>query len=1286
MPGPFAPFTGGRISEVVNQEAALCKSCLPSSRKEDKVDKFCKDYENFISVPDAHKSFISSWEHEKKKVDPDEKPYKMLLRCLWKSFRVDFFKAFLAKLTWSVLVIWSIYYFVFDILDFINKRDKGTPINKGEYYEFYLCGGFFATMFVLSIGIQQMGIYSSILGSKVKAALTTEIYKKMIVRDPYGSKADIVALVAKDVEKLAEACLSLQYLWSGIFETLAAFAVTLILLGATILPGVAMMAIFMPLQYYMGMVVAYRKKDLAVVSDERISLMEEIMRSIKLIKIYGWEASFFKNLNDIRAQESRLADGINNYKSTILGLIFSLPPMLCVVIFGTKEAMGDIESVVVFTAMSFFNTLRVPFSKLPKSLRDVLDALSSMERIQAFLLEPELSVAERKSDASYDYQGITFRNACMSYGMNGAILLNDVNMTIPQGSLVMVAGPVASGKSNLLKAILGDMTIRSGQCLSPASKAYVPQTPWTALGTVRDNIVFGLPFDEAFYRRVIFACALEPDLKMMPLGDQTWIGERGGNLSGGQKQRIALARAAYSRAKLYVLDSPLSAVDMYTCQHIFKLCIKDMMIAGGGTVVLATHQTELFAMSDHLVVMKENKVAYNAKYSFKGIKHLFPNFCGDEVAETTAPGSSQAVKHPKPTDPHTGSQDILEHPDHSVKVTHDALVPLKPHAPMTPTPSTKKLVTKTTDHHDEGSIYLWYIQKIGVCLFTTATLIFVVGQIFRVYSDNWVSVWTKRKYEPERTADSFYAGLYGLLVFVFLCMSFLRAFFYFRTGKVGAMNIHDAAFAAALKAPMHFFHVTPVGKLLAFFSKDVEIIDDQLVDNVLMFQIMFWIFIMACGVVAYNLIFFLAIVAALGVVYIYTVYNYIQASMPLMRAAEESGSHVVAHTAETLSGLAVVRAFRMEERFVNENVGLQAKSAVSTFSIANLSLWLAFRVDLIGALLVLGCCLLAVIDTSMDAPIAGLIVSNSFQILLFFSIMSRLMGDFHDNMKSVNMAREICNLEAEQEPEREVQPPANWPAKGEICFEGVVMPYLPGQPPTLKGINFTIKEGEKIGVVGRTGAGKSSLIVALYRLAEISEGRIRVDNVDCSMVNLHKLRSSMAIIPQEPVMFSGTLRYNLDPFNQHTDEALWDVLGKCLLGPVVRANKDGLNARVEMMGSNFSLGTQQLICLARAMLNPSRVLLLDEATAALDSDTNAAVQQVLQQHFSHRTIFTIAHRLDTIIDSDRILVMNAGVVAEFDTPHNLLEKTDSIFHELCMNTGRAQFEVLAARARTNVAY
>jgi ABC-type multidrug transport system fused ATPase/permease subunit len=261
--------------------------------------------------------------------------------------------------------------------------------------------------------------------------------------------------------------------------------------------------------------------------------------------------------------------------------------------------------------------------------------------------------------------------------------------------------------------------------------------------------------------------------------------------------------------------------------------------------------------------------------------------------------------------------------------------------------------------------------------------------------------------------------------------------------------------------------------------------------------------------------------------------------------------------------------------------------------------------------------------------------------------------------------------------------PTVWPSKGEINFEGVVMPYLPNSPPVLKGISFSIRPGEKVGVVGRTGAGKSSLIVALYRLAEISEGKIEVDSIDCSFVNLNKLRSSMAIIPQEPVMFGGTLRSNLDPFNQHDDEELLDVLYKCLLGPVMEANEDGLDAKVDLMGSNYSLGTQQLICLARAMLKPSRILLMDEATAALDSDTDAAVQQVLKEHFSDRTIFTIAHRLDTIITSDRILTVNSGVVAEYERPDVLLEDPESIFYELCMNAGISQFEALAAKARAN---
>jgi ABC-type multidrug transport system fused ATPase/permease subunit len=1245
----FHWITGGRVGEIVNQESRWCGG---NSGEHDKFEKFCEKYEGFIDVVKSYSTFCDNWEREKKEASSPR-----VLRALTKSFYGDLFKAFVSKLVWSILVIFSIWYFVFEILDFIKAKSNGIKASVNK--EFYLCAGFMACMFFLSVGIQQMGMYSSYLGAKVKAALTTAIYKKIITREGYASDANVVSLVAKDVEKLAEACLSLQYLWSGIFETLAVLAVTFTLLGATILPGIGLMFVFMPLQYCLGVVVAYRKKTLAKVSSKRISLTEEILRGIKLIKIYGWEASFSKNVEALRDEETILLDRINRIKAAILGFIFCLPPLMSLVIFGTQEATGTIESVVVFTALSFFNTLRVPFSKLPKSLRDVLDAFSCLERIQNFLLEPDLSNADTV-DAVSSNPGIVFRNVSLSYGRGAKKVLNGINLNIPAGSLMMVAGPVASGKSNLLKSILGDLTICEGTCSVSASKAYVPQTPWTALGTVRENILFGKPYDEAYYHKVIHACALETDLKIMENGDQTWIGERGGNLSGGQKQRIALARAAYSRADLYVLDSPLSAVDMYTCQHIFKYCIRDLMIAGGGTVVLATHQTELFSMSDHLVVMQEGKMAYNDKYSYNGIKHLFPNFSGDgddsgEIEQKRKPSKAtqESDKRKKDTD--------------------------------TETPAVKPQVTVANE--SDENVYIWYIKKLGVCMFMTAILIFIVGQIMRVYSDVWISVWSKRTYDKQGfpfNTDEFYALMYTMLVLVFLAFAFLRAYFYFFVGSIGSKRIHDGSMKCALEAPMHFFHVTPIGKLLAYFSQDMETIDDMLVDNMLMFQIFAWVLILALSVVAYNLPMFLAIVAGLTVMYLYIVFIFIRTSVPLKKAAGQAASHVVAHTAETLSGLSVVRAFRMQERFVNENLQFQSKSTVVTFSLANLSLWLAFRVDIIGALLVLTCCLLAVLDSSMDAAIAGLIVSNSFQILLFFSIMSRTMGEVHDNMNAIDKAKVMTNLEAEREPEPEhelKEIPAKWPSKGEIAFEGVVMPYLPNHPPVLRGITFSIREGEKVGVVGRTGAGKSSLIVALYRLAEISSGKIHVDSIDCSRVSLNKLRSSMAIIPQEPVMFGGTLRTNLDPFNEHQDRELLDVLHKCLLAPMLKANPDGLNTKVEPMGTNFSLGTQQLICLARAMLNPSRVLLLDEATAALDSDTNAAVQQVLKDHFYDRTIFTIAHRLDTIIESDRILVMNAGVVSEYDPPHVLLENPDSLFYELCMNTGKAQFEVLKGKAK-----
>jgi ABC-type multidrug transport system fused ATPase/permease subunit len=484
----FNPITGGRVSEIVAQQnQSKCLSCcLPSNNDDDKFEKFCDNYKGFIDVRSSYDIFATQWDLIKIKYASSvnkKRSAPLLINALYKSFPGDLFKAFLGKLTWSILVIFSIWFFIFEILDYIKDNDTGTYVAPVPNYEYILIAGFAINMLLLSIGIQQMGMYSSYLGSKCKAALTTAIFKKMIVRDSYDSDADVVALVAKDVEKIAEACLSLQYLWSGIFETFVVLFVLIGLMGAAILPGVGVMLVFLPLQYYLGLIVAFRKKKLADVSVKRTTLMEEIFRSIKLIKIYGWEASFFKKIQDVRDEEKSLVANINCLQATIYGLIFSLPPMVSCAVFGTKEATGTIDAVVVFTTLSFFNTLRVPFSKLPKSLRDVLDALAAAQRVQDFLLEPDLHpelVGQTKmSEHDECGKGIVFDNASFAYGETAATVLNDIHLNVKAGSLMMVAGPVASGKSNLLKSILGDLTIRGGSASESHSRAYVPQVPWT---------------------------------------------------------------------------------------------------------------------------------------------------------------------------------------------------------------------------------------------------------------------------------------------------------------------------------------------------------------------------------------------------------------------------------------------------------------------------------------------------------------------------------------------------------------------------------------------------------------------------------------------------------------------------------------------------------------------------------------------------------------------------------------------------------------------------------------
>ncbi|XP_033345551.1 multidrug resistance-associated protein 4-like isoform X2 [Bombus vosnesenskii] len=882
--------------------------------------------------------------------------------------------------------------------------------------------------------------------------------------------------------------------------------------------------------------------------------------------------------------------------------------------------------------------------------------------------------------------------------------LEDVNLEIQKGKIYAIIGMVGAGKSSFLSAILGEIEVTGGHVKVNGSLSYAGQEAWVFGSTVRQNILFGQPYDRQLYQKVVKACSLQRDFKQFPQGDQTVVGERGSSLSGGQKARINLARSLYRQADIYLLDDPLSAVDTHVSKHLFEECIQRYL--AGKTRILATHQLQYVKNVDAIILIEQGKVTVFSQ--FQDLLSQRPEYAELLAAESESTEDSSLEKssmkrqfsssstRSRTPEASSGGTDDEEEDENSEKF-NDGLE------------GTSRGVVK-------GPIFIKYFQTgANLCLACTVLLLFICTQFTASLNDYFVPILvneeeTRHYYIAQAKLNatnntsienldisSMYNSMYvytAIIVGLF-CIGITRSLTFYKVCILCSQKLHDMAFSALIRTGMRFFDTNPSGRILNRFSKDMGAIDELLPKAILdagqICMMMFGSLAVSCII---NPLFLIPIVF-LGTVFYWIRKVFLRTSKNIKRMEGMTRSPVFTHLNATLNGLSTIRAYCAQDILRKEFDKLQDVHTSTVYMYIVASTGFGFSLDVfcfVFTSLVIFSFLL--LQQSFSGGEVGLAITQVMAMTGMIQWGMRQNAEVANQMMSVERVLEYTQIVPEpnlrdrgkfaKKIEKQLPLPANapknWPTDGMIRFRNVYLKYVEDDPPVLKGLNLVINPGEKIGIVGRTGAGKSSLISALFRLAKI-EGVIEIDGIDTGSICLEDLRRNISIIPQDPVLFSGTLRRNLDPFNEFTDKALWEVLDEVELKDAVITAGTGLESRVLDRGSNYSVGQRQLVCLARAILRNNKILMLDEATANVDPQTDALIQHTIRKKFAKCTVLTIAHRLNTIMDSNKVLVMDKGRMAEYDHPHILLQNNYSQFKSLVKESDRAMYDQLVKVAK-----
>ncbi len=1192
----------------------------------------------------------------KNKLNDSTFPDYAILYALFLTFKGEYSFAILAStLAYGFVIVSPI--LVKKLIEVVENKVliPSSPINDGIGYALgiALCTAF--------AGLFHNHCFqnSKLVATHARSIITRSLMEKSLTVNSKAkhdfNDSKIFTLMSSDLSKIDMAIRYFPIIISTPLPFIAGIVILMVNIGVAGLTGIAIFLlclgiISIPASYLMR----FRAKS-AEYTDKRVGLIREVLNAMKMIKLYAWENAYEERIIEERTKESYyifLCEWITN---VVYAVVFNLSPIASMTAFLVLHAIDKNRSSAgsVFASLALYNTLTNLVADFPMLLSICTTGWVSVKRVAEFLKSPiepfqfeertksDGTIAIKVKDGKFEWEN--FEDDEEKSGFT----LENVNIEIPKGSFVVVTGSTGAGKSSLLGAIKGSMKRLEGN-VSIDGTSILCGSPWIQSTTIRENILFGSKFDPALYRETIKACSLEIDIKNLPAGDMTSIGERGVTLSGGQKARINLARAIYSQRDIYLFDDVLSAVDAKVGKHIVENCLLGLI--SDKTRVLATHQLSLISKADQIIFIDDDgkiDMGTPEKLQYQNTKFQslmnFSKASDDEEVQ-------KAVKKDKHNEIELDSYDGV---DGGLYEKEDRAVNAIPF-----------------------SIYKQYLQAgsgvFGMAAFPFLVFITVTTIFFTMFANVWLSFWIDKRFNY---SDSTYMGIYVLFTFLAVVSMFVElgimGYFVVNASK----NLNLNAVKRVMRTPMSFVDTTPSGRILIRFTKDTNSLDNEIGNQLKLF---IHCFVVIIGILVMCVVYlpWFAIAIPLIVIIFGLIANIYQASSREVKRLEAlSRSHLYQNFNEVLSGMSTIKAYNSEHRFIEKNNELTDRLNESYLVTVANQRWIAITLDLIGCGIAFIVTMLALTrQFNISAASTGLVTTY---ILDLSGTLTMWLVSYSEVENEMNSVERLCRYanDLEQESAHRIPgraPSPEWPQNGAVNFNHVSLRYRPGLPLVLKDLDIKVEANQKIGICGRTGAGKSSIIYAIYRLAELAEGTIEIDGVDVENIGLHDLRSKLSIIPQDPVLFKGTIRGNLDPFNEHEDLELWDALRRSGLIDADNLegikndlrNKFNLEALVEDEGANFSLGERQLLALARALVRRSKILIMDEATSSVDYETDALVQRTISREFKGCTVLCIAHRLKTILNYDKILVLEKGEIEQFDTPISLFKQSGR-FREMC---------------------